>query len=650
MFYKLETVGRKRAGGLFGHIILLGLGALLVLAACGGAGSTGTGSSNGGQTLTIMTIPNQEVGVGGNLELNVVVTGGADTGTTSYSVSPAAEAGATFVIDGNGELTIQVSDSATEATVNVTVTATRGSEMDSETFRLSIVSVLTISSISDQMVAIGGSLTLDVVAAGGADTGTISYSVLPADEAGATFVIDQATGQLTINASSASVATVNVTVTAMRGDSESDDETFRLIIVSGLTITEIPNQVVAIGGNLVLNVVVTGGLGTGAITYSVSPASGSGATFAIDQVTGRLTIDASSASEATVDITVTATRGSEMDSETFQLSIATSVTIVEILDQEVVIGTSRTLDVVAAGGTGTITYSVSPASDSGATFAIDSNGQLTIDATGATEATVDITVSAARGGNTDSETFELSIVPELTVESIADQTLRAGASDNINIQVITAGGLESDTVTYGVTGSVLVGRLVTIDSNGLLTIDASGEAGKDGPDEVTVTVTNPRVTETVRFDLTLDGPELTIQVNALDEDSSMCALSEGVTGLGDSITVRISSTALSNLRWQIESAGDFGPNDITDEDEVAIPRTLQTTPFPSSIEPTTKIDLTFRTRNDGTMTFPNAEMFTISILPSSDNRYSLPTTDGEGYTIASNGDVEIVCTSMDNTA
>ena len=321
-----------------------------------------------------------------------------------------------------------------------------------------------------------------------------------------------------------------------------------------------------------------------------------------------------------------------------------TLTITDIPDQEVLVSMSRSLQVMVTGNADAVMYRVSPMSTGGATLVINATGQLTIDAASASEVTVDVTVTVKRGSEMDNETFQLSIAPELTVESIADQTIRAGASDNINIQVITAGGLESDTVMYDVTGSVLVRRLVSIDSSGLLTIDASA-AGGAAAAPVVVSATNSRTTVTDSFVLTITPLVLMIRVtDAFGDQVSECDLVEGDIASFHNIGIT-GPPVVTALRWRIEPTGGIMDGDVTDSlgfpyGEVGVVYSMFITPLGGGL------DISLRTRDDGTPN-PDGRTLTISILPSLTNGYQLPTTAGMGYTIGPGGNVQVVCSSVD---
>ena len=314
-----------------------------------------------------------------------------------------------------------------------------------------------------------------------------------------------------------------------------------------------------------------------------------------------------------------------------------TLAITDIPDQELVIGTSLTLNVAVTGGTGTTSYSVSSTPASEAMLTIDqATDQLTIDATSASAATVEVTVTVEKGSETASETFQLSIVPELTI-SVGDQEL--AARDRLSIPV-TSGGLSDDTVTYSVTESSLAD--IEIDANGLLTIDASGVGTAAAAVPVVVSATNSRgTTVTDSFMLTITPPVLTIGLFRISGQTSVCNLVEGAAAM---YNIEIIGPPVGTvLRWRIEDSGGIMDGDVVD---------VLGRPYGNVGEVLSQqlgevsLNLILRTRDDGTPN-PGGETLTISILPSLDNGYQLPTTAGMGYTIGAGGNVQVVCNSMD---
>lgn len=266
------------------------------------------------------------------------------------------------------------------------------------------VAVATVSGVA------GTALTAVTPVTGTGGTGTLTYSISPALGNGLSF--NTATGQITGTPTAAAAATT-YTVTVTDTASKTATGTFSLSVTGGTgpSATAAVATVNAVAGAALTAVTpVTGSGGTGTLTYAISPALGNGLSFntANGQITGTPTV-AAAATTYTVTVTDTA---SKTASATFSLNITAAAlsasTAVATVNAQAGTALTPVTPVIGTGGSGALTYAISPALGNGLSFSA-SNGQITGTPTAAAAAvTYTVTVTDA-ASKTASATFSLVV-------------------------------------------------------------------------------------------------------------------------------------------------------------------------------------------------------------------------------------------------
>jgi hypothetical protein len=293
----------------------------------------------------------------------VTATGGS--GALTFSVSPTLPTG--FTMDSvSGKITGTGTAASPVSTYTVTVTdSSSPAQSKTETFSFSVESVpLVVTTVVPTKVLqqnIAATKFTPVTAKGG--TGTLTFTVSPSLPAGLTF---STIGEITGTSTSPSVSTL-YTVTVKDGGAVplTGTSTFTLTVdpLVALTTTQvIPTTTLTknILSKSFTPVTAAGGFGT--LTYAISPALPAGLVFSTTSgaISGTPT---ASSSATTYTVTVT-DQASQTSNKTFSLSVAASALNVS-LDIATKIITSNVAVVAftpvsANGGTGTITFSISP--------------------------------------------------------------------------------------------------------------------------------------------------------------------------------------------------------------------------------------------------------------------------------------------------
>ncbi|MEZ9526521.1 beta strand repeat-containing protein [Enterovibrio norvegicus] len=349
-----------------------------------------------------------------------------------------------------------------------------------------------------------------IVSAIDEDGDTITYSLV--DDANGAFTIDKDTGEVTVADSSLldfeNAQSQTIEVLAVSTDGSSTTQTFSIAItddntefnISGLTDiesgTNTVNESAALGSTVGLTLQATDDDGSDSISYSLS--DNAGGLFAIDAVTGVVTVasalDYETATNHNITVVATSTDGTTSnqtynialtdDTSEFSASaLADSDTDADVVSESAAIGTSVGVIFNSEDADGTDSVSYSLTDDAGGLFTIDpSTGEVTV--AGAldyeTASSHAITVLAtSTDGSTSSKNVTIGLsddTSEFAVTAIADtdgsssvvsENATMGSSVGITVQAID--GDASDSVTYSLLDNA-GGKFLINGTTGVVTV------------------------------------------------------------------------------------------------------------------------------------------------------------------------------------
>ncbi|WP_244423296.1 putative Ig domain-containing protein [Bradyrhizobium sp. ORS 375] len=334
------------------------------------------------------------------------IAGGGGTTPRSFAIAPTLPAGLSF-----NTSTGQVSGTPTavSSTTTYTVTVTDANNgTASNTFQLTVNGPLSATqAIASKAVTQNAAVTsfTPVTAAGG--TPSYTYSVSPSLPTGLT--LNTSSGAITGTPTVTSGATT-YTVTITDANSATASNTFSLTVNGAVTATQsIASKVVTANQAVTAFTPVTGGGGTTPYTYSVSPSLPTGLT--INAANGSISGTPTTASgAATYTVTVTdAANGTATN--TFSLTVSGAVAATTAVPSTTLPYNQPVTPftpVTGSGGTGTLTYAVSPTLPTGLSFNT-SSGQVTGTPTAPTAATTFTVTVTDTNSATASSTFSLTV-------------------------------------------------------------------------------------------------------------------------------------------------------------------------------------------------------------------------------------------------
>jgi len=393
------------------------------------------------------------------------VTGSNGTGTLSYNVSPTLPTGLMLSTTTGGITgTPTVTSSAT--TYTVTVTDTNGAT-NTATFSVTVNAEVTATqTVATTLLTQNKAATAFTPVTGSNGTGTLNYGISPALPTGLSF--STSTGAITGTATVVSSTTTTYTVTVTDANGATAAKTFSLTVNAAVTATQAVATTQLTQYKAATSFTpVTGANGTGTLSYGVSPTLPTGLSFSTStgSISGTATVTSSA---TTYTVTVTDTN-SATATATFSLTVNTAVSATQAVATTSLVynaATTAFTPVTGSGGTGALSYSVSPVLPTGLSLS-SATGTITGTPTAvSTSATYTVTVIDANSA-TASNTFSLTV-------GQASQAITAFAP--------------STPVTYGVTPIALTatggasGNPVTFNI-------VSGPGSLSGTNNSTLTVT-----------------------------------------------------------------------------------------------------------------------------------------------------------------
>jgi len=483
------------------------------------------------------------------------VTGSGGTAPLSYSISPALPTGlsinsSTGAISG----TPTVVSAATSYTVTVT---DANSATATASFSLTVNTAVTATqAIASEALTQNHAATPFTPVTGSGGTAPLSYSISPALPAGLS--INSSTGVITGTPTTTSPATsYTVTVTDQNGATAT--ASFTLTVNGAVTATQaIASEALTQDHAATPFTPVTGSGGTGTLSYSVSPALPAGLSYSTS--TGAITGTPTATSAATsYTVTVTDQNGATATAS-FTLTVNPKVTATQaIASKSLTVNTAATpfTPVTGSGGTGTLSYSVSPVLPAGLSLN-SSTGAITGTPTTASAATSYTVTVTDQNGATATASFTLTVNPAVTAtQAIASKSLTVNTAATPFTPVTGSGGTAP--LSYSISPALPAG----------LSINSSTGAITGTPTVVsavtsyTVTVTDANsATATASFSLTVNTAVTATQAIASEVLTQNHAVSPftPVTGSGGTapLSYSVSPTLPAGLSYNTSTGAITG--------------------------------------------------------------------------------------------
>jgi protocadherin Fat 4 len=445
--------------------------------------------------------------------------GDATNSGVTYSLTD--DAGGRFVIDAvTGEVSVAAGasfDRESESAITVAVTAmSQDGSASTQSFAIAVTDAdeFDVTPVSDsnaaanavtENAAIGTTVGVTAFASDGDATNSgVTYSLT--DDAGGRFVIDAATGEVSVAAGASfdreSESAITVAVTATSQDGSASTQSFAIAVtdVDEFDVAPVSDsnaaanavtENAAIGTTVGITAFASDGDATNSgITYALT--DDAGGRFAIDAATGVVTvagaIDREAGATQAITVRATSADGSTAtqsytitinDADEFDVTAVTdSNAAANAVTENAAIGTTVGVTAFASDGDATnsgVTYALTD--DAGGRFAIDATtGVVTVAGAidreaGASQAITVRATSADGSTATQSYTIAINDVDEFDVTAVSDSNAAANAvTENAAIGTtvgITAFASDGDATNSGVTYAL------TDDAGGRFAIDAT---------------------------------------------------------------------------------------------------------------------------------------------------------------------------------
>ncbi|HEY7426509.1 MAG TPA: putative Ig domain-containing protein [Gemmataceae bacterium] len=264
----------------------------------------------------------------------------------------------------------------------------------------------------------------------------------------------------------------------------------------------------------------------GTLSYS---ADGLPPGLSIDSGTGEIsgTIDNTADTNSPYSVMVTATDGTNTNSQTFNWYVA-PLAMNPVDDQESQEGTTVSLQVSATDNVGTPTYSATGLPDGVSINATTGLISGTVGLGSFGSSPYQVTVTATDGANTSSQSFVWTVTPRVP---LVNPGLRSNASgDSVSLQVSATS--PSGTLSYSATG--LPDGLSINSSTGLISGSLADDAVSDTPYTVTVTADDGTSSSSQSFSWTISAINLVApdDQSNLDGDTVSLSLTTSYHGMG----------------------------------------------------------------------------------------------------------------------
>ncbi len=462
------------SGGTGGFTFSVTAGALpagLSLNAATGA-ITGTPSGSGSSTFTITatdsasatgtrsytltvnpaiavnpaTLPAGTVGLAYNQ--TVSATGG--NGSYTFAVTSGALPAGLSLNVSSGAITGSPSSSGSST---FTVTATDGNgATGARSYTVTINAAVAVNPASLANGTVGSAYSQTVSATGGSGSYTFSVSsgTLPAG-------LSLNTGSGAITGTPTSAGSSSFTITATDGNGATGSRAYTVPIATGISVS--PSSLAAGTVGVAYSQTISASGGTGSFTFSVT----AGTLPAGLSLSSSGVLSGTPSTAATSSFTITADDGASTGSRTYSVTIGTPVTISTASLPGGTVGLAYNQTIVATGGTGAYTFSVSAGTLPAGLSLNGASGVLS--GTPTTAATSAFTVTATDGnGRTGSRAFSVTIaagiavnpasLPAATVGTPYSQSVSATGGTGSYTFSLTAGTLPAGLALNASTGAI----------------------------------------------------------------------------------------------------------------------------------------------------------------------------------------------------
>ncbi len=321
---------------------------LVVTDACGNTANK-TFTVKVAQALAVADIENQTICVGTSTTLTAAPSNGTEPYTYQWYKGNAAIANAT-----NASYETPAADAVSGQSVTYKVVVTDACEYTvavEKTVTVSVVNALAVADIENQTICVGTSTTLTAVPSNGTEPYT--YQWYKGDNA-----IANATNASyetpTTDAVSGQSVTYKVIVTDACENTVAVEKTVTVSVVNALTVADIENQTICVGTSATLTAVPSNGTTPYAYQWYKGNDAIEGATSASYETP---TTDAVSGQSVTYKVIVTdACENTVAVEKTVTVSVVNALTVADIENQTICVGTSTTLTAVPSNGTTPYAY------------------------------------------------------------------------------------------------------------------------------------------------------------------------------------------------------------------------------------------------------------------------------------------------------
>lgn len=412
------------------------------------------------------------------------VTASGGTGSFTYSVTAGALPAGLALNAASGAVS---GTPTTVATNSFTVTATDGNgATGSRAYSITVNPAVVVNPATLPAGTVGAAYSQTVTATGG--SGSYAYSIstgaLPAG-----LSLNAASGL--ISGTPTAAATSAFTIRALDSNGASGSRAYSVTVNAGMAVGPAALPSAAVGAPYAQTVVATGG--TGSYTYSVSLGS-LPAGLTLGSSTGALSGTPTAAGTSSFTITATDSNGATA-SRAYPFTVNPALALNPATLPSGTAGTAYSQTLVASGGNGSFTYSVSTGALPAGLTLQATTGALT--GTPTTAAGSNFTVTATDGnGATIARAYLLTIHPAIvvnppelaggTVGAPYNQTISASGGNGSFTYSVTSGSLPAGLGLNAASG--VIGGTPTTAGSYTFTVTATDGSGANGARSFTVAV------------------------------------------------------------------------------------------------------------------------------------------------------------------